>query len=231
MDRTPPGAGRSTPPEGAGAAGPRRALRVAPHTPPATPLPWPAVGEGPAPGAALRHRPAEGGAAPGRPRLLVGGVGYRNLRDYSLGPALVDRLQGRAWPPGVVVEDLSVGPIDVLFRLQAEPAPFAAGLFVGSVRRGRPPGTVEARRWRAASPAVEELQARIAEAVTGVISLENLLLILQHFGALPAQTLVVEIEPADEGWGEGFSPAGQAALAEAEAIVSAAIAAFVEGRG
>lgn len=212
------------------AVGHRRALAVRPSTPPSTPLPWPEVAEGPAPAAeprgdsAPQAHPGSAGAA----RLLVGGVGYRNLRDYSLGPALVERLQAVGSPPRVVIEDLSVGPIDVLFRLQAEPVPFAAGLFVGAMERGRPPGTVELRRWSPTTPSLEELQARVAEAVTGVISLENLLLILQHFGALPAETLVLEIEPSDAGWGQGFSSTGQAAFAEAEAIARDAIAAFLE---
>ena len=51
----------------------------------------------------------------------------------------------------------------------------------------------------------------MAEAVTGVISLDNLLIVAGFFDALPADVVVIEVEPEDEGWGEGFSPAVQAA--------------------
>ena len=60
-------------------------------------------------------------------------------------------------------------------------------------------------RWAHQLPDPEEIQARVAEAVTGVISLDNLLIIATYFGKLPRDVLVIEVEAADEGWGEGFS--------------------------
>jgi hydrogenase maturation protease len=153
-------------------------------------------------------------------RVLIGGVGYSNLRDRSFGPLLVERLQRRAWPPEVVVDDLSYGPIDVLFKLQAEPQPFRLGIFVAAVARGRPPGTVEQQPWPGLALAEDDLQARIAEAVTGVVSLENLLYVLDHFGALPRQTVVVEVEPeAEEGWGSDLSTPVRAALDTVEGLI------------
>lgn len=174
-------------------------------------LAWPLQNEGPA--AAPR-------AAPGSGRILVGGVGYTNLRDRSFGPLLIERLQQRSWPADVVVEDVSYGPIDVLFKLQAEPDGFRLGLFVGAVARGRPEGTVERSLWQAQTPSVDELQERVAEAVTGVVSLDNLLHILAHFGALPTRTVVIEVEPeAEEGWGPELSPPARAALGRVEALI------------
>jgi hydrogenase maturation protease len=174
-------------------------------------LAWPSPNEGPA----IAPRAAAG---PGR--VLIGGVGYTNLRDRSLGPLLIERLQARTWPADVVVEDVSYGPIDVLFKLQAEPCGFRLGLFVSAVARGRPEGTVERYVWQAPTPSVDELQERIAESVTGVVSLENLLLILAHFGALPTRTVVVEVEPeAEERWGPDLSDAALAALDRVEAIL------------
>lgn len=149
-------------------------------------------------------------------RVLVGGVGYGNLRDLSAGPLLVERLGNVG--DVVDVEDLSYSPIDVLFTLQRR-APYRALVLVGAVGRGDPPGTVRRRRWTAPAIAPEELQSRIAEAVTGVISLDNHLHILAHFGALPERTSVVEIEPADTEWGEGVSAPVAAALERAAAIV------------
>ncbi len=157
---------------------------------------------------------------PREPWVLVAGVGYTNLRDLSLGPALVTRLQRDRWPAGVVIADLSYSPIDVLFQLQAAPR-FSLGIFAGAAPRGRPPGSVTVMPWNPPAITLDELQSRVSEAVTGVIDLENLLLILDHFGALPVQVTVVEIEPFDQSWGDGFSALGEAALEEAERRVRA----------
>jgi hydrogenase maturation protease len=169
--------------------------------------------------------PVEGSAELSDPsvrlgRVLVSGVGYTNLRDRSFGPLLIERLRRRRWPDDVVVEDVSYGPIDVLFKLQAEPNGFRLGVFVSAVARGRPEGTVERSVWCAPTPSVEELQERISEALTGVVSLENLLLILAHFGALPDRTVVIELEPeAEEGWGPDLSDAARSALDRVEQLV------------
>ena len=138
------------------------------------------------------------------PRTLLAGVGYRNLRDLSAGNAVVDALAGLAWPTGVDVEDLSYGPMDAIFRLRE--ACFERLVVVGAVARaGRVPGASYRRRWEYTPEPPELVQARVAEAVTGVISLDNLLVICAHFEALPPDVTVIEIEPEDDGWGEGFT--------------------------
>ena len=63
-------------------------------------------------------------------------------------------------------------------------------------------------------PPRAEIQERVAEAVTGVISLDNLLIVCGAFGGLPDDVRVVEVEPVDEGWGEGFSPEVERRLPE-----------------
>lgn len=77
--------------------------------------------------------------------------------------------------------------------------------------------------WNPPMVTPDELQSRVSETVTGVIDLENLLLILDHFGALPDEIIVVEIEPFDQSWGDGFSALGEAALDEAGQRVRALI--------
>ena len=184
-------------------------------------LAWPSQDEGPAEAPRV---------SAGVGRVLVGGVGYTNLRDRSIGPLLIERLQSRRWTADVVVEDVSYGPIDVLFKLQAEPSGFRLGVFVSAVARGRPEGTVERYVWQEPTPSVDELQERVAEAVTGVVSLENLLLILRHFGALPTRTVVIEVEPeAEERWGPELSDAGRAALDRVEALVLDELASVAGG--
>ena len=156
----------------------------------------------------------------GAGRVLVAGVGYQNLRDLSAGLLVLERVG----PLGdrVDIEDLSYGPIDVLFLLQRRAA-YAAAVFVTGAKRDRSPGTVERRAWEFPPIAPDELQERIVEGVTGVISLDNLLHICGHFGALPADVTIVEVEPADEGWGEGTSDAGGRGVDEAAALVRAEV--------
>ena len=87
------------------------------------------------------------------------------------------------------------------------------------MRRGRPPGTVTAYRWDGALPDPEGIQARVAEAVGGVIGLDNLVIVAAGLGAAPAETLVLEVEPLVEAFGEAFSSPVARALDEAAALV------------
>lgn len=155
--------------------------------------------------------------------MLIGGVGYQNLRDLSAGLHVLARL-GENGGPGdrVDLEDLSYGPVDVLFLLQRR-SPYDAAVFVTGSKRGRAPGSVDCRRWDPAPITPDELQDRVVEGVTGVISLDNLLYICGHFGALPKEVIVVEVEAADDGWGEGVSEAGGRALDEATMLVRAEV--------
>jgi hydrogenase maturation protease len=143
-------------------------------------------------------------------RVLVGGIGYRSLRDASVGPWVADALAGRA-ADGIEVEDVSYHPVGLSQNLQERPA-YDRVVLVAAVRRGRPPATVEAYRWDGSLPPGEEVQARVAEAVTGVISLDNTLVVCGALGGFPADVRVVEVEPSDDGWGEGFSPQVEAVI-------------------
>ena len=102
-------------------------------------------------------------------RVIVAGIGYRNLRDHSVGIAVTDRLLERAWPGDVVVEDLSYNPIAVIQRLEDEPPEqrFTRAVVVGAVERGnRAPGSVIAYQWDGILPSDEEIQRAVTEAVT-----------------------------------------------------------------
>ena len=141
-------------------------------------------------------------------RVIVASVGYRNLRDHSLGVAVTDRLERETWPGGVVVEDLSYNPIAVVQRLEDEPPDqrFQRAVVVAAVERnGRAPGTIAAYRWDGVLPVEEEIHRAVTEAVTGVIALDNTLVVTRHFGALPDEVIVVEVEPAVHEFGDTFS--------------------------
>ena len=134
--------------------------------------------------------------------VLVAGVGYRNLRDLSFGPLVVDRFRTCSWPQGVEIEDLSDGPISVVHRLQEHPA--ARMVLIGATRRNRVAGELYLFR-PGPLPPDEEVQQRVGEALTGVISLDNLWIICRAFGVLPDDVEILEVEPGDEGWGEGLT--------------------------
>ncbi len=145
-------------------------------------------------------------------RVLVAGVGYTNLSDHSAGLHAIERLGQIA--EHVDVEDFSYGAIDVLFTLQRRPA-YAKAVFIAAVERGDPVGSVRWQRWERPAISAEALQEKVAEAVTGVVSLDNLLHIVAHFGALPEDVVVIEIEPGEERYGPQTSAAVEAAIAEA----------------
>ncbi len=156
--------------------------------------------------------------ATGPRRVLVGGVGYRFLRDLSFGPLLTDGLQKEKWPEGVEIEDLSYGPVAILHNLDARP-PYDRLVLVAGVKRGRPPGSVTQYRWDGHLPDDEEIQARVEEAGSGVISLDNLLVFLTYFRRMPQDVVVIEIEGAHEDWGEGFSPEVESATPQVVAMI------------
>lgn len=150
-----------------------------------------------------------------RPRVLIGGVGYWWQRDASFGLAAVDALLEQDWPPGVRVEKLDYGAIYVAQDLLAVAPRYDRIVLIAGVERGREPGRVYRRRWSGQLPGADEIQTRIYEAGAGVVDLDHLLVIAQHFGALPDDVLLIELEPVDTGGGEELSPQAGRCLAEA----------------
>ena len=145
-------------------------------------------------------------------RVLVCGVGYRYLRDNAVGVWVTDTLAPQA-SNGIEFEDLGYHPIGFTQNLEERPR-YDRIIFVGAVDRGREPGTVKAIRYDHGLPDAEEIQERVADSVTGSISLDNLVIVAEAFKALPEDVWIVEIEPADETWGDGFSPLIEAKLPE-----------------
>ncbi len=145
-------------------------------------------------------------------RVLVGGVGYRFLRDGALGLYITDSLGARA-TNGVEVEDLGYHPVGFTQNLNERPD-YDRIVFVGAVDRGREPGTVTAYQYDHVLPDPQEVQDRVGDSVTGSISLDNLIVVSEAFKALPEDVWIVEVQPGDETWGEGFSDVVQAKLPE-----------------
>lgn len=152
------------------------------------------------PGAQVR---SGGTAGPGC--TLVGGIGLPWLRDLDFGTNWLARAASLPWPDGVVLEDLSYGAHRVMHRLE-ELRPGRVVL-IGCMPRGADPaGTV--RRWSPAEappPDPAEVHERLAEAVGGIIDLDHTIAVCRHWEALPADTTVIEVEPAESHFGLGFS--------------------------
>lgn len=143
---------------------------------------------------------------------LIGGVGLPWLRDLDFGTNWLAQAAERSWPPEVVLEDLSYAAHRVMHRLE-ELQPARAILVACTPRGAEPAGTI--RRYSlydTPPPSPDEVQDRIAEAVGGIIDLDHTLVVCRHWGALPADTVVIEVEPEDREFGWGFSPPVQAAV-------------------
>ncbi|MCP9496789.1 MAG: hydrogenase maturation protease [Pyrinomonadaceae bacterium MAG19_C2-C3] len=155
------------------------------------------------------------------PKVLVSGIGYTNLSDLSFGRVLLDDLERMSWSEHVHVEDLNFGPIMIYQWFEESPVKFERMVLLSAAKRGREPGTLEVYRWDNPQPDAAEIQLRIEEAVTGVMSLDNLLIICRHFGVLPEEVTIVEIEPQKDDWGMEFSPVVAAKVGEALETVRA----------
>jgi hydrogenase maturation protease len=151
-------------------------------------------------------------------RVLIGGIGYRNLRDHSVGVVLTDALTLRSWSPDISIEDISYNPIAVVQRLQDDPPHrrFGLAIVAGATQRpGRSPGTLTIYRWDGRLPASGGIHDAITEAVTGVIALDNTVVVAGHFGVLPRTVVIIEIEPDAHEFGDTLTPAVAKALGRA----------------
>jgi len=140
-------------------------------------------------------------------RVLVGTVGYHILRNHSVGPVLLPKLKQQDWPAGVSVEELNWGPIAIVQQRQALPEPYErVVLLVAIERAGRAIGNIDLFRWEGHLPDETQIQACVGDAATGVISVDNLLVIGEYFKIWPREVLLVDVEPGPETAGENLTP-------------------------
>lgn len=67
------------------------------------------------------------------------------------------------------------------------------------------PGSLRRYRVESASPEPEAVHRAIEESLGGVIDIDHTLRVARHWGGLPADTVVVEVEPAECSFGLGFT--------------------------
>jgi hypothetical protein len=149
--------------------------------------------------------------------VLVGGVSELFQSDLDLGRLAIERLQGEALGPDVMVEELHYGAVAVAQRLE-EVRPEGLVL-ISAVLRDRPVGTVERRLVDAPQLSPAELQAAVGDAVTGYVHLDLIVDVAAGLGVLPPRTVAVEVEPEKTSSGEGLSPSAQTGLDVALGLV------------
>lgn len=151
-------------------------------------------------------------------RVLVGGIGLPWLRDLDYGTQWVNRVVELDWPEHVIVEDMSYAAHRVLHRLQ-EVRPNKVVLVGCMPRREDPPGTIRRYNLDLTPPDDDEVQDRLSEAAMGIIDLDHTLAVVRYYGEFPPDTVVIEVEPEDEGFGLGFSETVEATVDEVLALV------------
>ncbi len=148
-------------------------------------------------------------------KILIGTVGYHNLRNHSIGPALLPQLQEMDWANGVELDELNWGPLAIVQKFQSLPTPYERVILISAIERpGREIGDITVFQWQGRLPDEELIQRCVGDAVTGVISVENLLIIGEYFKIWPMESLLVDVEPGNEEAGEGFTAEMQQAVPE-----------------
>ena len=137
-------------------------------------------------------------------RIALGLVGYYQfIRGYPLGPELWERLDDMSWPDHQVeIKEMNWGPVAIVQDFQASSIQYDHIVLIAGVDRGLPPGSVTCRHWLGGKLDNSVVQDRIFEAVTGVINLDNLLVIGEHFKIWPEELITIEIQLADSSFGD-----------------------------
>ena len=140
--------------------------------------------------------------AQSRCRAFVGGLGLPGLRDLDFGRHFIGYVQHLDWPEDVVVEDLPCAAPLALHRLQ-ELAPAKVVLVTSAARASDPPGAI--RRYKPGLASGADVHRHLTASLGGTASVDQTLSVIHHWGALPVDTVVLEVEPADTSVGLGFS--------------------------
>jgi len=137
-------------------------------------------------------------------KILIGIVGYSPVLDsYPLGPNLMNNLKERDWANiNVDIQNMTWSPIHITQRLQENKLEFDRVVLVGSKTISTNPGRVESYKWKSKKVDEIKIQERIFEGVTGVVSLENTLVIGDYFKIWPKEVFTVEVDLPGEVFGD-----------------------------
>ncbi|SRR6266511_1157043 len=153
--------------------------------------------------------------------VLLGGVGYRWMRDASFGVIASDALAREIWPAGIGVADLGYGALYAALDILHEQLPYDRLILLAATCRNREAGRLYRTRWSPPPSDDADVQARIRESGAGVIDLDHLLIIAHYLRALPSEVICIELEPIDVFGGDGLSDRAASCLADALALARA----------
>ncbi len=147
--------------------------------------------------------------------VLIGTVGYHLLSNHSVGPILLPQIRSIPWDGSVTVEEMNWGPIAIVQYFQTLKKPFDRVIFLVAIERPeRNIGDISVFQWMGHLPFEKQIQACIGDAATGVISIENLLVIGEHFKIWPEEVFLVDVEPGAEQSGEHLTAEVDAKIPE-----------------
>jgi hypothetical protein len=136
--------------------------------------------------------------------VLLGIIGHSPvLENYPLGPILMKNLEGRHWDEiNIDIENMTWSPIHVVQRLQDLNLKYDRAILVGVSAKCNYPGKVWSYKWTGGFIPEVKVQERIYEGVTGVVSLDNTLVIGDYFKIWPEEIFTVEVEMHPDTFGE-----------------------------
>jgi hydrogenase maturation protease len=137
-------------------------------------------------------------------KTLVLGLGNVLLSDEAVGAVAVQRLEAER-TPGDLVELIDGGTLS--FTLALPIAECDRLIVIDAARLGEAPGSIRVFE----DEAMDRQLARHAKSVHEV-SLADLMDIARLTGTLPRRRALIGIEPAVVDWGDGLTPAVEAAL-------------------
>lgn len=140
-------------------------------------------------------------------KILLGTIGYHLLGNHSIGPILLDKIKEQSWAQEVDVQEMNWGPIAIVQQFQTNKHKYDRVVFFTAIERdGREIGEYTIYKWGGRQPSNTDVQACVGDAVTGVISAENLLIIGEHFGIWPKEVYLFDVQPGPEQAGETLTP-------------------------
>ena len=146
-------------------------------------------------------------------KTLIGTVGYHILGNHSMPPMLFPHLSALSLPEYIKVDELNWGPVAVVQMFEAETPPFTKVIILCAVEReGREIGEIDVFKWLGKLPDEEQIQACVGDAATGVISVENLLVIGEYFKVWKGEVYLIDVEPGPEVAGEQWTTEMQQAI-------------------
>ncbi len=131
--------------------------------------------------------------------ILLGSIGYHLLANHSIGPLLIEDIRKQSWSPRIDVQEMNWGPIAIVQKFESGEVNYKRIVFLTAIEREhRKIGDATIFRWGGRLPSEADIQACVGDAVTGVISAENLLIIGEHFKIWPEEVYLYDVEPGPE---------------------------------